>query len=239
MSKTSGSTSHVPPRSRRTQEERTASTRAKLIAAAIDCLARLGFTDATTAVIAQAAGTSRGAMLHHFPSKDELLIAVVEHVLDDSLSDYSKELMAIADPRERLLAAPALAWKNILTPGYMAWLEIWLGTRANAGLADQFRASYERVNKRAAASMRQLAKDAGVADLRRIEDIRVLFLASMRGLAIEAVIAGRIDHLQPAVAEMRRLFEQAIPAAAPGSGVRPARSTGAPRKGRAVAAGAK
>jgi AcrR family transcriptional regulator len=235
MPKTPGSATTEQPRKRRTQEERTASTRGKLIAAAIDCLARLGFTDATTAVIAQAAGTSRGAMLHHFPSKDELLIAVVEHVLDASLSDYSSQLSAISDPRERLLATPGLAWKNILTPGYMAWLEIWLGTRANADLAERFRDSYDRVNKRAAVAMRQLAREAGVTDFRRIEDIRVLFVGAMRGLAIEAVIAGHAGHLQPAVAEMRRLFELSLPPASASPAARPVRPAGAARKGRAVA----
>ena len=237
MVKTSGSVPAAQPRKRRTQEERTASTRAKLIAAAIDCLARLGFSDATTAVIAEAAGTSRGAMLHHFPSKDALLIAVVEHVLDESLSDYSDELMAIADPRERLLAAPLLAWKNILTPGYIAWLEVWLGTRANKELSEQFRESYDRVNKRAATGMRQLAKDAGVTDLRRIEDIRVLFVGAMRGLAIEAVIAGDAGHLASPVAEMRRLFELALPPASGDAGKGPAAGPAdAPRKGRGATA---
>jgi AcrR family transcriptional regulator len=239
MQDVSESVSTVKPRNRRTQEERTASTRGKLISAAIDCLARMGFADSTTAAIAEAAGTSRGAMLHHFPSKDELLIAVVEDVLDDSLSDYGKQLMAIPDPRERLLATPELAWKGILTLGYMAWLEIWLGTRANAILAEQFRAAYERVNNRAAAAMRQLAKDAGVTDLQRIENIRVLFVGAMRGLAIEGVIAGRVDHLEPAVAEMRRLFEQAMPPATTSAVTRSVRSTSVSRKSSAIAAKAK
>lgn len=211
MRATSITTASAQRRTRRTQEERTASTRAKVIAAAIECLCRLGFAEATTSVIAEAAGTSRGAMVHHFPSKDELLIAVVEQVLDDSLSSYGEQLKAIADPRERLLATPELAWRGIRSPGYMAWVEIWVGTRGDASLAAKFRDSYDRVNQRAAVAMRQMAIDAGVADLDRIERVRMLFLGAMRGLAIEAVIAGRVGRLEEAVAEMRRLFEQIVP----------------------------
>jgi AcrR family transcriptional regulator len=205
----------APRRTRRTQEERTATTRAKVIGASIDCLSQRGFAESTTSVIAEAAGISRGAMVHHFPSKDDLLIAVVEHVLDDSLSSYGAQLMAIADPRERLLATPELAWKGILSPGYMAWLEIWIGTRGNAPLTEKFRATYDRVNRRAAQAMRRMAVDAGVDDLERIERIRMLFLGAMRGLAIEAVVAGSVGRLEEAVAEMRRLFEQAVPVAPP------------------------
>jgi hypothetical protein len=155
---------------------------------------------------------------------DELLIAVVENVIDDSLADYGEQLMAIADPRERLLATPELAWKGILTPSYMAWLEIWIGTRGNPALAEQFRAIYDRVNQRATDAMRQMAREAGVIDLARIETIRILFLAAMRGLAIEGVIAGRVDHLQPSVVEMRRLFEQVVPAGTRKSGARNVRA---------------
>jgi AcrR family transcriptional regulator len=71
-------------RTRRTQEERSALTRARLIEATLDCLMEHGWTRTTTADIADRAGVSRGALTHHFESKEELVGQSVEHLLADA-----------------------------------------------------------------------------------------------------------------------------------------------------------
>jgi AcrR family transcriptional regulator len=198
------------PMRRRTQEERSSTTQAKVIAAAIDCLHRLGYAGTTTAAIASAAGVSRGAMLHHFPSKDELLIAVSSEVLTHSLQGLSAQLLAIEDPKERLLALPELAWNDILTPDYMAWLEIWLGTRGDDQLRAQFGHAYDVVNKQAAQAMRVMAAEAGIKDFARMERVRTVLLAALRGLAIEGAIVADTRRFNPVVVEMRAMLEQII-----------------------------
>ena len=65
---------------RRTQAERSESMRRRILDAAVDVLAAKGYAGFRTADVAQLAGVSRGAQTHHFPSKDELVVAVVEHV---------------------------------------------------------------------------------------------------------------------------------------------------------------
>jgi AcrR family transcriptional regulator len=65
---------------RRTQAERTEDTQRKILDAAMDLLASKGYAGLRTAEVAEAAGVSRGAQTHHFPSKDDLVVAVVEHV---------------------------------------------------------------------------------------------------------------------------------------------------------------
>jgi AcrR family transcriptional regulator len=215
------------PKQRRTQEQRSSTTRSKVIAAAIDCLYRLGYASTTTAAIASAAGVSRGALLHHFPSKDELLIAVSSEVLTNSLQGLSTKLLEIEDPKERLLALPELAWKGILTPDYMAWLEIWLGTRGDEQLRAQFGHAYDVVNKQAAKAMRAMATEAGVKDLARMEHLRMVLLAALRGLAIEGAIVGDVRGFNPAVAEMRAMVEHFI--AAPEATEKPAGKASAKR----------
>lgn len=68
------------PRVRRTQAERTEDMRRRILDAAVDLLASKGYAGFRTADVAAAAGVSRGAQTHHFPSKDDLVVAVVEHV---------------------------------------------------------------------------------------------------------------------------------------------------------------
>ena len=67
-------------RKRRTQAERTQETRTRILDAAVEVLAAKGYAGFRTADVAELAGVSRGAQTHHFPSKDELVVAVVEHV---------------------------------------------------------------------------------------------------------------------------------------------------------------
>jgi AcrR family transcriptional regulator len=69
---------------RRTQEERSAETRRKLIQATIDALDERGYARITTVEIARRAGVSRGALMHHFSTKEELVSTSVEKHLEDS-----------------------------------------------------------------------------------------------------------------------------------------------------------
>lgn len=72
------SASRKVPR-RRTQQERSASTQKVVLDAALDCLTRHGFASTTLRQIEKSAGTTRGALLHHFPSKQALFAAALVH----------------------------------------------------------------------------------------------------------------------------------------------------------------
>ena len=77
------------------QEERSAETRRRLLDATVACLFERGYAGTTTTEIATRAGVSRGAQLHHFPKKDELVVGALEHVFELRLADLSA---AIAEP---------------------------------------------------------------------------------------------------------------------------------------------
>ena len=68
-----------PKKQRRTQEERTAAMRERLLNATVECLYELGYAKTTTTAIVERAGVSRGAQLHHFPTKADLAIAHNAH----------------------------------------------------------------------------------------------------------------------------------------------------------------
>ncbi|WP_406855715.1 helix-turn-helix domain-containing protein [Alsobacter sp. KACC 23698] len=75
----------VEQRQRRTQEERSAETRSGLVEATLDCLHERGYPRTTLAQIAERAGVTRGALNHHFPSKDALVVQAIEHLLNSSI----------------------------------------------------------------------------------------------------------------------------------------------------------
>lgn len=115
------------PTERRTQAERTAGTRAKLLDGAIDCLVELGFAKTSTQEIARRAGVSRGAQLHHFPTKESLLIAAVEHLVDRRLSEI---LEAEPDPER----GPEILADAFSGPLFHAALELWVAARTDPAL---------------------------------------------------------------------------------------------------------
>jgi AcrR family transcriptional regulator len=65
---------------RQPQQDRSRATRARLLEAAIACLAEQGFAASTVAVVAERAGVSRGAAQHHFPTRETLFTAALDHV---------------------------------------------------------------------------------------------------------------------------------------------------------------
>src|SRR5919197_4056190 len=65
---------------REPQQDRSRATRARLLGSAITCLAEHGWSATTVAVVAEHAGVSRGAAQHHFPTREALFMAALEHV---------------------------------------------------------------------------------------------------------------------------------------------------------------
>ncbi len=92
---------------RRTQEERSAATRAALVAAARPLWAQRGYVEVGTPEIAAAAGVTRGALYHQFSDKAALFLAVVEAVEEDATRRMAEAVTAsgATDPASALRAA--------------------------------------------------------------------------------------------------------------------------------------
>lgn len=112
---------------RRTQAERTAGTQTKLLDAAVECLVELGFAKTSTQEIARRAGVSRGAQLHHFPTKESLVTAAVEHLVDKRLA----EILASDPDPERGVTVLSEAFSG---PLFYAALELWVAARTDPAL---------------------------------------------------------------------------------------------------------
>jgi AcrR family transcriptional regulator len=123
---------------RRTQAERSATTRAHLLDATLVCLHELGYTRTTTTEIARRAGVSRGAQLHHFPTKVELVTQAVDHLFERRHAEFLaafEGLPAGAGAGRRLEAAIDLLWSMVQGPAFLAWLELAVAARTEPELA--------------------------------------------------------------------------------------------------------
>src|SRR6478735_1227651 len=86
-------------RAPRTQQQRRDETRRALLDAAVESLIQVGFARTTTLEVQRRADVSRGALLHHFPSKAELLVAAVDHLAEMRAREL--KLLAGQLPEER------------------------------------------------------------------------------------------------------------------------------------------
>jgi AcrR family transcriptional regulator len=96
---------------RRSQVDRSAATRAALVAAARGLFAERGFGGVGTETIVQAAGVTRGALYHQFADKTALFEAVYEAIEEDLAAGLGERILAagVEDPVEAM-ALGADAW---------------------------------------------------------------------------------------------------------------------------------
>lgn len=114
--------------------------------ATVECLFERGYTGTTTTEIASRAGVSRGAQLHHFPKKDELVISALEHVFSLRLAqmrDMSAE-RPTGGRASRLTALVDAMWPFFKGPTFYAWLELVVASRTEPALNEAVRDASKR-----------------------------------------------------------------------------------------------
>ena len=120
-----------PATERRTQAERTATTRAALLAATVDALVEQGYRGTTTSDVARRAGVSYGALLHHYPTKADLLAAAVEHLLEQRMAEFRKAMANLPPGTPTRDAAIDVLWSMFQGPTFTAWLELCVAARTD------------------------------------------------------------------------------------------------------------
>jgi AcrR family transcriptional regulator len=138
--KVAATTSKRPQRNEKGwQAEKSAMTRSAILEATIQCLLELGYANTTTALIANYAGVSRGAMMHHFPSRISVMRAVIDYLHMLRLQEY-RDLMADIDDPQSTLTDKAIresveaAWRYVNLPSFLAYQEMLAASRTDAEL---------------------------------------------------------------------------------------------------------
>lgn len=119
---------------RQRQADRSRETKRKLMAATVDCLVERGWAGTTTTLVAERAGVSRGAQLHHFRTRGELVAAAVEHVGVQSAQELRERAAAIDEGADRTTAVVELITDFFASPLFTAALELWVAARTEPEL---------------------------------------------------------------------------------------------------------
>jgi AcrR family transcriptional regulator len=179
----------------RTQAERSAATREALLNATIVCLVEDGYANTTTARVAERAGVSRGAHLHHFQTRSALVAAAVEHLR----ARRAEELFAAADALpsgpERIAEGLDLLWSSYSSPLFQGALDLWSAGRTDAELREHLVAIERDFDRQTLKLARRLFPDA--AERPEFERLIEFSISAIRGLTL-------LDTLHPGRERSRR-----------------------------------
>ena len=167
------------------QRERSRATRQRLLDATVDCLIEHGWSGTTTTLVAEKAGVSRGAQLHHYPTKAALVLAAVEHLAARRAEEIRAEAAAL--PVRRLDRAVALLAAAFTGPLYVAALEVWVAARTDPPL----RAALVPLEARVGRELHRLAVDLLDADETRpgVREAVQATLDLLRGLGVANLLS--------------------------------------------------
>lgn len=190
-------------RARVPNAERSANTRRKLLDATIQCLYELGYHQTSTVIVTVRAGVSRGSMLHHFPSKADLMMAAANHIREHRREAHRAHLKKFATDRERFLQLIDVLWNEFQTPSGIARIEMMLGSRSDPDLGPRFRqlnAELEDIHKE---RVWERCQRMGIKDKKKIHAFVQLYAAAIRGLAIDALQPRSLPDIKAAVALLK------------------------------------
>jgi AcrR family transcriptional regulator len=120
-----GSTRTGSPGTREPRQDRGWATRARLLESAVNCVAELGWSGATVAVIASRAGVSRGATQHYFRTREDLLTAALAHMADVRVAEIRRQAALLPAGKQHTGDVVGLLVRLYTGPLFRAALQIW------------------------------------------------------------------------------------------------------------------
>ncbi|MDX2358683.1 TetR/AcrR family transcriptional regulator [Dietzia sp. PP-33] len=116
------------------QEERTRLMRQRLLEATTQCLVDYGWNGTSTTLVSKRAGVSRGAQLHHFPTKAALVTAAVEYLATRQSEQLAEAVTALPAGDNRIRTVLQMLADYVTSDLFVAALEVWTVARTDPDL---------------------------------------------------------------------------------------------------------
>jgi AcrR family transcriptional regulator len=134
-----------PPR--RTQASRSKAAREKLLRATVEVLQERGYNGLTTKEVAARAGFSNGALMHHFSTKADLVIATGAHIYEQHIEHGRRIAMSVAARKDPLNAFLTDCVNVYLGKSFIPTLEMMIAARADPLMNAQFDVFMQKYRK--------------------------------------------------------------------------------------------
>jgi AcrR family transcriptional regulator len=186
--------------------ERRKSTRDKILAAAVRCLCEVGYAQTSTVKVAAEAKVARGSLLHQFPTRIDLILAVADHAAKSQGEFIRTHLRKLPVGRERFVGSVDVTWDALQRPESRALLEIIIATRHDAELAQRIPDFAQRFETGVNRGAHRFAEALGLRDDQgEAASLRRLVLVALRGLAIETMLSGSEADPDAVIELLRRI----------------------------------
>lgn len=184
------------------QQERSRATQGRLLEATVECLVEHGWSGTTTTLVAGRAGVSRGAQLHHYPTKAALVLAAVEHLAERRAAELRSEAASLPAGPQRLDAVIDMLAGAFTGPLFVAALEVWVAARTDTELRDALVPLEHRVGR----EMHRLTVDLLRADETRagVREAIQATLDLLRGLGVANLLSDDSARRTPLLREWKR-----------------------------------
>jgi AcrR family transcriptional regulator len=171
---------------RRTQAERSEETRARILKAAANLIRKRGYARFRTAEVAAEAGLSRGAQLHHFPTKDSLVVATLAYVFDQAQAISRRRASAANRPLDLIEAIIADAREFFFSEHFMVAIDIVLSTSTDQSVRKQILDISRKARRPVETAWTEALAFHGVP-MPLASDIVALTLSLVRGMALRTL----------------------------------------------------
>jgi AcrR family transcriptional regulator len=197
---------------RRTQQERREETSERIINAAFDVIKRRGYSGFRIAEVQEVAGVSRGALLHHFPTKETLALAALEYAFAASRADAEARAAQLESAHDPIGEVIRDSEAFFFGDHFLVALDILM----SAGKDPSIRSKVQSISR-----THRLPVEMAWLDVLRAdkvpedvaEDILWLTISMVRGMSIRAFWQdepARFQHLYARWQEMVRTYLKAV-----------------------------
>lgn len=193
------------------QQERSRATRARLLSAAVECLAEYGWSRSTVAVVAERAGVSRGAAQHHFPTREGLFTAAVEHVTEVRIEELRSRAGRLPSGARRFEAIVDVLVEMYTGEVFRAALNLWVAAQSEPRLRERVVPLENHVGREAhRVAIELLGVDGSAPGVR--ETVQAT-LDLARGLGLANVLTDDSRRRKRVARQWSRMLEHAVTAA--------------------------
>ena len=192
---------------RRTQAQRLAETRAKIIAATIEYIDEQGFHQASLNRVAQAAQLTVGAVQHHFANKNELLTAVAKDSFRQLADNLAECKFTGGSIKSRINLFIDASWEYCNSSRYQSGLQILLGMRDETwgNFETWLKATLGTRMKGAFELWRNVFADVDMKKKERLDTLMYIF-SSLTGTALLYRISQDPNRVTSDLCELKRLL---------------------------------
>jgi AcrR family transcriptional regulator len=189
---------------RRTQEARSATTRRNLAKAAFELIRREGFANFRVAAVAKEAGVSQGGQLHHFPTKDLMAMAAIEHAISVARARTDRNLAAYDGSTDVVSAIARDSAEYYYSASFDVAMDVSKAASGNPDLRRQIARAHRTYRDHAELSWLEILMHEGWGR-QDGEDLIAMTASLVRGFAIRAMIRPDDNELERLLKRWREM----------------------------------